>query len=275
MTDSLSTKSRPNKTIAVIGLFLLLQIGGCSTQKVASQWHPHEIVADGSESEWPGTPQFYDERKNVSIRLSNDAESIRICFATGDRDLKMALATEGISVWFDPDGEKNKVVGIYVPGGRKRFRFAEKGVRNDHSPKPPELKLPAAIEMTYSETTGPLKMDLGEVRRTGIGIGAGQPDGSRYVYEFIVPFAVDEVLSEMGPGKVVGVGIMSGNGQSRKGKQKPSMGAMGGRGGGGRGGTGKKPGMSGNHGGGGKSGFNKPSASYEAWLKVQLAATES
>ena len=103
-----------------------------------------------------------------------------------------------------------------------------------------------------------------------------QPDGSRYVYEFIVPFAVDETLSAAASGKVVGVGIMSGNGESRKSRQSPSMGARGGSGGGGgRGGGGKGPGMGGGSGGGSKSGSKKPSEPYEVWMKVQLAMSDS
>lgn len=165
----------------------------------------------------------------------------------------------------------NKVVGIYVPGRRSHSQPAEKGTNGNHPPKPPELSMPATIEMTYSETTGPLKMDVEDVRRTGIGIGVGQPEGSRYVFEFIVPFAADEMLSEMGSGKVIGVGIMSGKGETEKRRQKPSMGAMGGpEGGGGRGRTGKGPGMGGGFGGGGKSGSEKRSDPYEVWLKVQL-----
>lgn len=267
MTIRQQTKMGMGKVYIII--LSVICISGCAAHKVTSQWRAHAIVADGSEVEWPPTPQFYDESKQVSIRLSNDDDSVQVCFATRDRDLKVALATEGISVWLDPDGGKNKVVGIYVPGGRSHFRFAEKGANGDRSAKSPELKVPATIEMTYSETTGPLKMDLEEVRRTGIEIGTGQPDGSRYVYEFIVPFAVDEMLSGMGPGKVIGVGILSGDGQSRERSQKPSMGAMGGPGGGGRGGAGKGPGMGGG-GGGGKSGFEKRPGSYEVWLKVQL-----
>ena len=268
MTDTLSTISRPGKAIAAIGVLLPLLFCGCATRQVESGPPAHAIVADGSDAEWPGSPQFYDKSKKASIRLSNDAESVRICFATGDRDLKMTLATQGMSLWLDPDGGKNRVVGIYVPGRKSHFRFAEKGTNGDHAPKPPELSMPATIEMTYSETTGPLKMNIEDVRRTGIGIGVGQPDGSHYVYEFIVPFAVDEILSEMGSGKDIGVGITSGNGESEKSGRQPSMESRGGPGGGGgRGRTGKGPGMGG---GGGKSGSGKRSDPYEVWLKVQV-----
>lgn len=269
MTGSLSTKIRIGKTIAVIGIILPSLFCGCAARKAASEWHTQAIIADGSEAEWPGPPQFYDNSKKASVRLSNDAESIRICFATNDRGLRMILATEGISVWLDPDGGNNKVVGIYVPGRGSHFHPAEKGTNGNHPPEPPDLSMPATIEMTYSETTGPLKMDVEDVRRTGIGIGLGQPDGSRYVYEFILPFAVDEILSEMGSGRVIGVGIMSGNGESGKSRQQPSMGSRGGPGGGGgRGGTGKGPGRGG--GGGGQSGSEKRSDPYEVWLKVHL-----
>lgn len=275
MTDTLSTISRPGKALAVIGILLPLLFCGCATRQVESGRPAHAIVADGSDAEWPGSPQFYDKSKKASIRLLNDADSIRICFATNDRDLKMSLATEGMSLWLDADGEKNKTVGIYVPGRKSHFRPADKGTNGNHPPKTPALNMPAAIEMTYSETTGPLKMDLEEIRRTGIGIGAGQPDGSRYVYEFIVPFAVDEMFSEMGAGKVLGVGITSGNGKTEKRRQKPSMGSMGDPGGGGgRGGTGKRPGMGGSFGdgdGGGKSGSGKRSEPYEVWLNVHLS----
>ncbi|BBO70957.1 hypothetical protein DSCA_48870 [Desulfosarcina alkanivorans] len=222
------TKSRPGKPIAAIGILLPLLFGGCAARNVTSQWHTQVIVADGSDAEWSGSPQFYDKSKKASIRLSNDAESIQICFATGDRDLKMRLATEGLSLWLDPDGGKNKVVGIYVPGKRSHFRPADKGADGNHEPKPQELRMPATIEMTYSDTTGPLKMDVEAVRRTGIGIGVGQPDGSRYVYEFIVPFAVDEILADMGSGKEIGVGILPGNGESEKSRRQPSMGSGGG-----------------------------------------------
>ena len=133
MTGSLSIKSRTGKTIAVIGIILPLLFCGCAARKAASEWHTQAIIADGSEAEWPAPPQFYDSSKKASVRLSNDAESIRICFATNDRGLKMILATEGISVWLDPDGGKKQSRRNLCSGEQKPLPSCREGHQREPS----------------------------------------------------------------------------------------------------------------------------------------------
>ena len=259
-----------------VGLLLFVLVGsGCTTHTVASHWRRDGFVTNGSEDEWPAAPQYYDGDRQANIRMMNDAEAIYLCFSTSDEALKKKLLMTGLTVWLDPAGEKHKTFGIHLPGAgtgpRGLSRKSGADDRQGNKKEGPALKTPKAVEITYAEATGPLSMPMAQVRQTGIDIGAGQPNGRRFVYEFKICFTAGPSLSGLGPGKTVGIGIETGKKDMNHEMDKPTEGGMGRTNhGGGMGGM-RGRGM---HGGGKPGGGSSAKAMgepFETWIKVTLS----
>jgi hypothetical protein len=275
-------------------LVLLVYLGGCTANKVTSQWRDGDIITNGSDSEWRVVPQYYDGDRPVAIRVTNDAKALFLCISTSDEAVKRQLRMTGLTLWFDPQGEKNRIFGIHLPGseppGPRRGARPEAGgmppARNrggaspDKEPILPPVGPLNELSITYSDATGPLTMTLDEVRHTGIDIGVGQPPGGRLVYEFAIAFKAAPSLCGLAPGMVVGLGVLAGTSGKQNPKRSTSGGETGPGGPGGPGGGMRGPGpgnggtMSGGPMGGGGPGGPGPgekSESLAVWLQVRLA----
>ena len=172
----------------------------------------------------------------------------------------------GLTIWLDPTVEKNKIFGIHLPGAGAGPRgLSRKSGADDRQGNKKErqvLKTPTAVHITYAKATGPLSMPMAQVRQTGIEVGAGQPNGRRFVYEFKICFTAGPSLSALGPGKTLGIGIETGKTDMNHEMGKPTEGGMGRT----------------NHGGGmhgGRPGGGSPAKAmdepFETWTKVTLA----
>lgn len=267
--------------ISIGSLVLLLFQGGCAPHQVATHWQGEDIIVNGCDNEWRGNPDYHDPDRQVTIRVTNDAEAIFLCIATGDDALKKQFGRTGLTVWLDPLGGKAQTFGIHLPVGG--FERLHQGTQTGNlkpagnglqTPSPEPLK---SLAITYQDTTESLAMTIDEVRRTGIDVAFGQAGGGRWVYEFIIGFKAAPCLSGLGPGMVVGVGIQSGESKHEGRKRPASAGQMG---------KGAPPGGKGGHGsgrGGGRGmnrGMNRdPGRSrsldkgnpFEVRLEVQLA----
>lgn len=265
-------------------LVLLIVIGGCAPHQVATRWRDETITANGCDAEWQGTPDYYDEDRQVTIRLTNDGEALFLCIAIGDDTLKRQIGMTGLTVWVDPLGETAQTFAIHLPGrgagslhrypppeagtGRPAGDWGDPG-DNEERPDSPEPIQSLAI--TYPDTTGSLDMTIDEIRRTGIDVGAGQAEGGRWVYEFIIAFRAAPCLTGIAPGMRVGVGFQTG--EPKKGGHEKT-GAVGQRG------TGGPPGGMGGHGpgrgggmgrGSGKSRSIEKDDPFDVWIEARLA----
>jgi hypothetical protein len=249
-----------------VGLFLLALVStGCAAHDVTSHWCRDGLTINGSEDEWPASFQYYDADRQIGIRMMNDADAVYICFVTNDKELKKKLLMTGLTVWLDPAGEKHKTFGVHLPGAGPRGLPRKSGAddRQGNKKESTTLKRPTAVDITYVETTGPLSMPMAQVRQTGIEVGAGQPNGRRFVYEFKICFTAGPSLSALGPGKTLGIGIETGKTDMNHEMGKPTEGGMGRT----------------NHGGGmhggGRPGGDSPAKAmdepFETWTKVTLA----
>ncbi len=281
----------------MVCLFVAVSLlAGCSGAKVASRRRSVEIETNGSDDEWPGTPQYYDKEKHVAIKIMNDDDSIYICFAAYDRELKKKLMTSGLTVWIDPEGGKERKYGVRLsmkPRRRpKKFSGENQGrmTKEDRERMkkefrermskegPPPFKAPEKLEVVHPFADGPFSMTMEEARHAGVEIGVGQPNG-RLVYEYRIRTEGENFVLSLDTGAHVGIGIESGILDRGKmmGKDGPGGGGGGhGKKGGGMGGPGRG-GMSGPPGGGrggpgnGRSDSKKMGDPFEVWLKVEWA----
>jgi hypothetical protein len=189
----------------------LLIFSGCGGKKIESQWTDKALVVDGKadDQEFPYEYWFKDER--VALSVMNDAKYVYFLFSAGSQALARMLSDQGVVLWFDPGGEKNKVYGLRLLEGQDTIKVMK-------GKTAPASRVPANGEQ------GPAFAVLNQK-------GA-------YSYEIRVP--QDAIPAE--PGRKIGLGIEFTTMQVEVKKKSHSRMHGGGQGGmGGMGGMGRQP----------------------------------
>jgi hypothetical protein len=247
---------------------------GCSTLQLESSWKDRDITLDGKGGEWLGT-KYYFEDSAVSVGLINDEQHLYVSMMTENPMLRAQIMRQGLTVWLDPKGGKNKIFGIKFPLGRKVGE--EEGERMDAQAMMDEMAREEMMEklqesMTELEVLGPdekvlEKMNIEDAK--GIGVKMRNAGGT-FVYELRVPLTSSKehpFAVGVKSGDMIGVGFLSPKLQMRRPSgMRGGVGMPGG--GGGMGGRGGMGGM------GGGMGRQMPQ-DLKIWAKVQLAAGSS
>jgi hypothetical protein len=192
-------------------LLLVLGLAGCSSARVYStDSRPRlkEIRVDGKTDDWLGSLSIIEDG-NASVGFLNDRENLYICLLLEEELLEAQAMRQGLTVWFDPKGGKEKWLGIRYPLGRT---LGEKSERPQGEPGlPPSEGFPeeamSALEILRSPKGEPQKMEIADVR--GIEITA-VPSRGLFVYELKIPLSQTEsnlIALEAQPGQTVGIGF--------------------------------------------------------------------
>ncbi len=258
--------------IAFLSLFMQIT---CSTLRLESTWKDRDIALDGKGGDWLGT-KYYFEDLAISVGLINDTQYLYVSVMTENPMVQAQIMRQGLTIWLDPKGGKDKTFGIKFPLGRKGEE--PEGERMDPRDMMDEMAREEMMQklqesMTELEVLGPdgkvlEKMDTENAR--GIDVKMRIAGGS-FVYELKVPLTSSEEYPHaigVKAGDVIGVGFLS---------PKLEMSRPRGMRGGGRmpGGGGMPPGGGGM---GGMGGFGmRPMMPQELkiWAKVQLASDSS
>jgi hypothetical protein len=256
---------------SILLLFTFL-LDGCSSGKLElnSNWRDREITVDGKNADWLGAMLFFEE-DNVSVGLLNDENFFYICMIAEDQFIRAQVMMQGFTLWFDPDGGKEKTFGIKYPLGIQASDLPRGMMRDEQSveiprqaPRRPMLEL---------EILGPGKDDTKKMlieEAKGIEINIEFSSGM-LVYELKVPL----IQSELYPyaigaeaGSSVGIGL-----ETSKMERSDMRRAMTG----GRGGVGPPGGLTGGPGGRGMPGSRRPRMpqSLKIWAVVQLASNNN
>jgi hypothetical protein len=279
-----------------VGFVLIVLIGvviaasGCSSAlELSSVWRDREIVADGSDAEWQGTTA-YIKKSNVSLGIRNDSEYVYTCVIAMDRQSQMQMMALGFTVWFDPEGGKNKVFGVHFPLGLRGQQpsVIPQDRRNPESREDPEetLKLMEQSQREL-EIIGPGEEDRERVllmQLQGIKAKLGSNQQGFLVYELRVPLRKSSEHSYaigIGNNKEIGIGFETTElnlekmseqmgGPPGGGGMRPGGGGMSGPPGGGGmppggGGMGRPP-------GGGRPGTGPPGGEQAQPLKLWIRA---
>ena len=105
-------------------LFLvsIVLLESCGTVEMESQWRDREITIDGKTGDWQGRLMAVKET-GISLGLLNDEKNIYICVSATDRRVASQVFRQGLVVWFDPQGGKDKILGIRYPLGMEWSDF--------------------------------------------------------------------------------------------------------------------------------------------------------
>ncbi len=261
----------------VSALFFIFQ-AGCRTLQVESQWRDREITIDGNSDDWLGA-LYYFEDERISVGFLNDESHIYLCLISENPMIRAQVMGQGLTLWFDPEGGKQKTFGIHYPIGRQGLGNQENLMRmRGEELDREELREAFERSMTELEILGPgesepKRMPIEEAKGIDIKL---KPSSGLLVYEIKVPL----LRSEQYPyavgaraGGSIGIGLeipkmdLSAM-RERMGGRRPQGGGMP-PGGGGRGGMGGRGGGRGMPGG---RGPQMPKG-LKVWVTVQLASS--
>jgi hypothetical protein len=105
------------KKISLLILLVLLStlLTGCK-KSADSHWLQERIDIDGAGTDWQRIPLNNFQKPNVTLGLSNDENNLYVMLAFKDLSLIRMFSMNGITIWMDYDGKKNRNLGIkYIP----------------------------------------------------------------------------------------------------------------------------------------------------------------
>jgi len=264
----------------LFAMFVSSGLWGCgSMTQLNSNPLDRDIVVDGDYTEWGGQMWALDQ-ENIYIGTLNDDAFLYLSIVASDRQTGMKMVMQGFTLWFDPDGGTDKVLGIRFPlgvGDEKKGPPSRPGEMSE--PDSEQIKEQFESSLTELEifTKGnelPNRLLVADAH--GVDVSASVESRS-FVYELKIPLHRDETHP-------YGIGTKSGKLLSLK-LETPEIDvkeirdkrdAMPGGGRGGRGGGGG--GIPGDRRGGGPGGGSnmRPQASQpiDLWIKIQLASMD-
>lgn len=250
-----------------------LVVAGCSkTYEFDSAWRDRAIIVDGNNEDWEGVTSYIDEAK-IAVGILNDERFLYVNLVLWEPAQRMQAMGTGLTLWFDPEGGKEKTLGIRYPlgmegggpfGGGRPGGGGPPGMRPDRE-DPEERREKFLEEATELEVLGPRDIDR---HRYGLADAGGvevrvNPSKDSLVYELKVPL-------QKGPSEKFALGVAAGEPigvtlETPK-MERPKM--SGGPPGGGMGG-GRRPGGGMGMPGGGRG---SPPEPIELRAKIRLAA---
>lgn len=262
---------------SVILFLLTLLFVACGSIELNSIWLDREVTVDGKHGEWLNALMYFEE-ENVSLGLLNDENFMYICLIAEDPMIRNQIMMQGLTLWFDPNGGKEKIFGIQFPISMPEGEMQQRGMQaRDVQMKPerdeqdPERRrqIPTR-QMTELEILGPGKDESTRMLITeAVGINVGiRASSGMLVYELQVPLQLTEEFPyAIGAeaGNAIGIRLET----PKINRQNMGRGMVGGMPGGGRGGMGGMPGGGGMRGGGMRPRMPEP---LKIRAKIQLAS---
>jgi hypothetical protein len=198
---------------AGLGLCMALALlAGCAGSRLACPWVAPPPAVDGDLAKWQGfLYSFDDDREFVGVK--NDGTDLYLCLASDHSDLQRQILRQGLTVWIDPQGGKQKVLGVHFPLGLR-----DRGGRPDETPEgqrrhfEPESAVRALADsgaaLEILRGTGPgTRFLLGQA--PGLGIKVGWKD-EMMIYELRIPLEPDSgcpFAVGARPGQTIGLGL--------------------------------------------------------------------
>ncbi|MBN1407708.1 MAG: hypothetical protein JW956_07965 [Calditrichaceae bacterium] len=96
----------------ILILMVLILFFSCRTQKVKSSWVDNQIIIDGIIEDWKDIPRTFDKDMKMMFSIANNDENLYIMYCFNDPDLARMIDVRGIIVWFNNEGNKDKILGI-------------------------------------------------------------------------------------------------------------------------------------------------------------------
>jgi hypothetical protein len=97
-------------------IIMSISINSCSPKLApAARFQQSAIVADGNTNDWSLPLPFTNEHYTYHYNITNDDKNIYIVIISKDYLTQIRMLRSGITVYFDPTGEKNKNISLFFP----------------------------------------------------------------------------------------------------------------------------------------------------------------
>jgi len=73
------------------------------------------VVADGQINDWQQPLRFSNPGYALQYNITSDERNIYVCVTSADEETQLRMLRAGMTIWFDPKGEKNKTIGLFFP----------------------------------------------------------------------------------------------------------------------------------------------------------------
>ncbi len=262
-----------------ITLLVALSGSGCSSTKTLQSEAPASaLTIDGRVDDWGGAlAPMEGERFSLGVR--NDGEFLYVALLSRDEGVTRQIVRDGLILWFDPAGGKEKTFGLRFPLGLTALQ--PPGERSG-GPRGGQQD-PEAMRERFEASLADLQVlgADGKSRRVAVGSLPGvllraRLDHGTLLYEMQLPLQRSEAFGEavgVAPGAVVGLGFETpeADREALRGTMagRGAPGGLGEMGGGRRGGMGG--GMRGGQRPGGGRGAFAPAEPLKLWTRVELA----
>jgi hypothetical protein len=258
---------------SVILFLLALMFVACGSIELNSIWRDREITVDGRHDDWLNALMYFEE-ENVSLGLFNDENFLYICLIAENPMIRNQIMMRGLTLWFEPSGDKEKIFGIKFPvsmsEGEMQARDVQMKPRRDEQDSERRRQIPNR-QMNELEILGPGKDESTRMPVTeAVGINVSiRASSGMLVYELQVSLQqTKEFPYGIGTqaGSAIGIRLET----PKMSSQSMGRGMAGGMPGGGRSGMGGMPGGRGMRGGGMRSRMPEP---LKIRAKIRLASS--
>ncbi len=175
---------------------------GCKAPEIQSGWTEQPIRIDGNLDEWSSNANSFEEER-ITIAVRNDDRFLYVGVRSANPDILRRAVGGGLTVWIDPRGGKDQVLGIRYPKGFGPDRGREPGSDAGPGEPGPRTRRPGDFSRMLDAGEGPVLLrvlngkrmspSLTVDRAGGIDV-ALRGEGDELTYELRVP------LTEMAGG---------------------------------------------------------------------------
>lgn len=190
---------------------VLIGISACSpftSFQTNSDFPKRAVVVDGKTDDWVGE-LYVVPMETLNLGFQNDQENLYLCLVAEDRATRAQIMMQGLIVWFNPKGKKEKVFGIKYPVGIPPSDWPKQlgPGQGDEFIEDYLKKNLIQLEILGAEKEPPQKMEVSEAKGIEIKV---VPSTGMLVYELKIPLqrTPDHPLAiGAEPGQQVAVGF--------------------------------------------------------------------
>jgi hypothetical protein len=210
---------RLKKNISLICLcvFMLFPSGSGGDELISHVPEPG-ISIDGDNLDWQGKLTYLED-KELSVGVMNDETDIYVCLVSLDHDVIAQTLRQGLMVWFDSKGGKEKIFGIRYPAEIRESGFPGEDMgrgRGRSKPEPKELeKHINALRESRPEIAilGPDEKETARIpfmNNENIAVDIGCSSLGQFIFELQIPLKKSPgapYAVNTSPGKKIGLGF--------------------------------------------------------------------
>jgi hypothetical protein len=172
-------------------LIILIFFFSCHAQKIQSSWVDNHIIVDGVIEDWKDIPRTFEKDLKMMLGIANNDDNLYIMYCFNDPNLARMIAMRGITIWFNDEGNKDKIFGISFKREFDRPSESLKKRSEDEFDQPPNFNRDMINDLNMSRFMIQIKdslMDVPIENESGIEAGFEIFEGI-YGFEFKVPLS--------------------------------------------------------------------------------------